>query len=143
MVLIEMKKILADVPTTYDPEDFIDVMDGSIQGYIDEDDYGYYGRVYHGMLFGKKTMRLRMKLVLRLIIILLTSLDIQCLRPTHLGEVQIHNGLGFDTIGTPENPKAIKYNIIINKVPHYVFIRHNPGGAKSLIRLDTIIKRRK
>ena len=121
----------ADVPTTYDPEDFIDVMNGSIQGYIDDDEYGYYGRVYHGMLFGKKGYAIANEINVTFDNYFVDEFGYSVFAsPTHLGEVQIHNGLGFDTIGTPENPKAwIKYNIIINKVPHYVFIRHNPGGA--------------
>jgi len=121
----------ADVPTTYDPEDFIDVMDGSVQGYIDDDEYGYYGRVYHGMLFGKKEYAIANEINVTFDNYFVDEFGYMVYAsPAHLGEVQIHNGLGFDTIGTPESPKAwIKHNIIINKVPYYIYINHSPGNA--------------
>lgn len=121
----------ADVAETYNPDDFIGVMNGSLQGYIDDDEYGYYGRVYHGMLFGKKDYAIANEISVTFDNYFVDEFGYMVYAsPTHLGEVQIHNGLGFDTIGTPESPKAwIKHNIIINKVPYYIYINHSPGNA--------------
>ena len=123
----------ADVPTTYDPEDFIDVMNGSIQGYIDDDEYGYYGRVYHGMLFGKKGYAIANEINVTFDNYFVDEFGYMVFAsPAYLGEIQIFDGLGApDTIGTPEDPKYwIQHNIIINKVPYDVYISHEPvSGA--------------
>jgi len=123
----------ADVAETYNPDDFIGVMNGSLQGYIDEDDWGYYGRVYHGMLFGKKDYAIANEINVTFNNAFADTTEFGYMvfaSPAYLGEVKIHNGLGFDKIGTPENPKAwIKYNININNVPHYIYIGNSPNSA--------------
>ena len=110
-------------------------MNGSLQGYIDEDDWGYYGRVYHGMLFGKKDYAIANEINVTFNNAFADTTEFGYMvfaSPAYLGEIQIFDGLGApDTIGTPEDPKYwIQHNIIINKVPYYVYISHEPvSGA--------------
>ena len=119
----------ADVAETYNPDDFIGVMDGSIQGYIDDDEYGYYGRVYHGMLFGKKEYEIANEINVTFNNAFANTTEFGYAvfaSPAYLGEIQILNALGMAvTIGT----SWLKYDIIIGGVPYYVYIDTGPANA--------------